>query len=74
MDGTTSIRPAEYLNASNIATFLFCGPFTDGEVVMTDFSVLSTPDPYPDNSNKLIYKRHFVLQAVDGTPKKARLE
>ncbi len=73
MDGTTSIRPAECLNASSIRTFLFCTSFTKGEVVMTAVSVLSIPDPYSDNSNKVIYKRHCVLQAVDDTPKKARL-
>ena len=32
---------------------------------MTAVSVLSIPDPYSDNSNKVIYKRHCVLQAVD---------
>ena len=45
MDGTTSIRPAECLNASSIRTFLFCTSFTKGEVVMTAVSVLSIPDP-----------------------------
>ena len=55
MDGTTSIRPAECLNASSIRTFLFCTSFTKGEVVMTAVSVLSIPDPYSDNSNKVIY-------------------